>query len=165
VCHFCRCPAKHPKRSDAILRRHGPPWTFSQGKNSCSKARLQAGPGSFPSVQVFNQRALGRLSSRIGSRGCYEHPPVPYERVFYCPGRVRNTSAICQMAWLSFMSSSMPFRKVEKPSAFGGRSWRRGEQTAALLKTIAVCEPASMNISQGARMEDFPEMFVSPGHR
>ncbi len=41
----------------------------------------------------------------------------------------------------------------------------KGEQTAALLRTIAVCEPASMNISQDARMEDFPEMFVSPGHR
>ena len=60
-----------------------------------------------------------------------------------------------QMAWLSFLSSSMAFRKVEKRSAFGGRSWRKGEQTAALLKTIAVCEPASMNISQDARMEDF----------
>ena len=76
-----------------------------------------------------------------------------------------STSAICQMALLSFMSSSIPFSKVEKPSAFGGRSWRKGEQTAARLRTIAVCEPASMNISQDARMEDFPEMFVSPGHR
>src|SRR5882724_1174184 len=45
-----------------------------------------------------------------------------------------STSAICQMALLSFMSSSIPFSKVEKPSAFGGRSWRKGEQNRGAIE-------------------------------
>src|SRR5207244_1165828 len=136
------------------------PWTFSQGSNSCSKARLQAGPGSFPSVQVFNQRAWAVHQVELYPGGVMNTPRLRMSGSFIVLDA--STSAICQMAWLSFMSSSMPFRKVESQARLEADHGERGSKTAALLRTIAACEPASMNISQDARMEDFPEMFVSP---